>query len=1139
MTDLAARIARLSPEQRERVLQALDAQQRDAPMPRLERVPRASGDFPLSFAQERLWFLDRLSPGNAFYNITIAHRVSAGIDARRLDQALTALAARHEALRTVFDERDGEPVQRILPPAPARCAVVDLGDQPAEQRERDLERIASDEAQRPFDLASSPLYRAILVRLGPSESAFIFVVHHIVADSWSMEIILRDLGALYAGTAAPGDAGRGGEALQYVDYAVWQRTWLQGERLERQIDYWRRQLRGAGTVNLITDRPRPRVQTFRGGAVDVQIPAGTIRSLRDVERACGATRFMTLLTAFFVLLHRYTGQDDLSVGVPIANRTRAELEHIVGFLTNSLVMRADLSGNPSFRDALGRVRRMALDAYDHQDLPFSTLVAALRPEQDLSRNPLFQISFQLIACSPTAGPLPGRGLAFERGSAIFDIVLNLWETEGDEVRGLLEYNVDLFDRATIERMARVYRTLLSSLAAAPDLALGQVPMLTPAERRQMLVEWNATASPFPSDRCIHELFEAQAARTPGSVAVADARSTVTYAELNDHADSLATQLIDSGLAPRRRIGILLDPSSLMVGAVLAVLKAGNAYVPFDGSMPQERLRAMVDDANVDGVITTSALAGRLPEQAGTVLLADNAPPLPPRTTHVSVTADDLAYIIFTSGSTGRSKGVMVPHRAVVNYLTWCGRTYPVGEDGGAPLCSPLASDMSITSLFLPLCSGSRVVVLDAEEPVESLDAALRGPRRFDFVKLTPTHLDAMRHLSLGRDAPRNTGAFIVGGEALDGRTLALWRQHAPSLRLFNEYGPTETVVGCAVHGLSVGDVQDGAVPIGRPIANTRLYVLDRHGEPVPIGIPGELFIGGAGVALGYASAPALTAARFVPDPFASAPGARMYRSGDLVRHRPDGTLVYLGRVDRQLKIRGYRVEPGDVEAAIRLSPLVAEVAVGVRDVGLDDRQLAAYIVPAREPADPEGAAAMREQILTIIRRQVPRYMVPGVIRFVAAIPRTPSGKTDIALLESASAAGNTTRRASAPPETALERVIAATFQEVLKSGPVGKGEDFFSQLGGHSLLATKAIARLRERLRVDVPLRQLFDTATVDGLAQALSADPRVGKDAVLAAETLLEVMSMTDAQVLDELSAPPSPLARSDESFGADAPGT
>ena len=1119
MTNLADRLAQLTPAQRQRVVEQWQARQQGAATASIPRRALDAGDFPLSFAQERLWFLDQLSPGNAFYNISTADRLPFPVDLAAVERALTALVARHGALRTVFPRGSGDPVQRVLPPAPVTCRVIDLTSRPIGAREAEAQRLAAEAAQTPFDLATGPVFRTVLVRMSRFESLFVLVVHHIAADSLSMGIIFQELGTLYADDVAGRSPSIGDAPLQYADFAVWERAWLRGERLESALTYWRRQLDGVAPIDLATDRPRPALPSYRGGHLDVRIAKQPRDVLYALAAECAATPFMLLLTAFFVLLHRYTQQDDIAVGVPVGNRTRRDLEGIVGFISNSLVIRGDMSGNPSFRQALGRIREVALEAYSHQHAPFSAVVAALKPEQDLSRNPLFQVSFQLISqADRTAQTSGGSSLTFERGGAVFDVVLNMWE-QGNEVHGLLEYNTDLFEQTTVERMVQHFRTLLDGIAAAPDTLIGSLPMLTPGERKRMLFEWNDTGTAY-AEETIHGLVEAQARRTPAAVALRSGSDTLTYADLNARAASLAQRLLTVA-EPGAAIGIMAPVSLDLVVAILGVLKSGCAYVPLDPAMPRARLRIMLDAANAQLVVVSESFADRVPDGRKGVLIntEPDASAVTLERALPAATPSSLAYIMFTSGSTGTPKGVMVTHSGVVNYLSWCLGSYPVHTGTGAPLCSPPWSDMSITALFLPLISGTSVTLLDQDDVVDALDEMLRMGPGFSFVKATPSHLEALRHLSLGRDAPCGAAAFVIGGEALHADTLSLWRDKTPDLLIFNEYGPTETVVGCAVHAVPAGDVAPGPVPIGKAIANTRLYVLDRYGGPVPVGSPGELYIAGAGVAKGYVGAPALTAESFRDDPFSS-DGGRMYRTGDRVRYRSDGTLEFLGRVDRQVKIRGFRIEPGDVEAAIRRHTGVADVAVTVREVGNRDRRLVAHIVPtAGNVKTDELVHALR----SFLRSELPAHMIPAAIVPIDAIPLTAAGKVDARSLESVLASEPLSSAPRRPPRTPLERVITTAFEEALGQTALAATDDFFAELGGHSLLATKAVARLRELLRVDLPLRWIFEAPTPEALAMQIQRDAQAGATAEHVAEVLLTVLDMSDDQVDRLLASTPN----------------
>lgn len=1125
MSDTQRQIAALPPRQRRLLLQRLTARRTEAAR-RIEPVPRDGFEFPVSYAQERLWFLDQLAPLNSFYNLSFARRVG-HLDHRALERALTALVERHEALRTTVPVVEHRPVQRIAAPAPTSCPLITLSARRPQEEEAEVYRIAAELTQAPFDLAEGPLLRTALIRSRFHDSIFVLVIHHIVSDAWSLEIIFRELGELYADVRAHRPPSLPSVELQYVDYAVWQRQWLEDEAIQGQLEYWRQQLADLPTLSLPTDRPRPAVQSYRGQQLEFDIDRDVVAGLRRLANDEDATLFMVLLAACFVLLHRYSNQDDIVVGTPIANRNRVELENTVGFFVNNLVLRADLSGSPTFRQLLTQVRETALSAYSNQDLPFSRLVTALTTERDLSRNPLYQVSFQLITASQADPPDDAghtRELFVQRSTAIFDLAFNLVDS-GADVLGRLEFNTDLFDVETVERMRTHFGVLLASALATPDRPVRGLALLDDDERHRMLVEWNDTRIDDAPEICLHALFEDQVRQTPAAVALATGARTMTYAALNRAADALADRLRATADSTHPTIGILMSAGFELVVAVLAVLKVGKAYVPLDPTVPTTRLASMLADANSACVITSADLAAHAGDLHHQVVVVDATNPTTGRlerrevgevtrdpATTSEVSADDLAYVLFTSGSTGRPKGVMVKHASVVNYLRWCRRTYPAEAGVGAPLASPFSSDMSVTSLFLPLITGKTVYLLDDDDLVEALDVALRDGPQFSFVKVTPSHLVALRSLSIGRDPPANTAAFVVGGEALYGETLGPWREHAPDLMIFNEYGPTEATVGCSVHGARAGDIDGGPVPIGRPVANTRLYVLDAEGSPVPIGVAGELCIGGKGVAAGYVGHG--EGGPFVPDPYDDQ-GGRLYRTGDLARFRPGGVLEYLGRLDRQVQIRGFRVEPGDVEATIAELPDVATVVVAPQQFGDHDVRLIAFVVPN------DGAATdtLPRRVVVHARNALQPHFVPSRVVVVDAIPLTSSGKTDLRRLQALSHGRGVVGSDEAPiePRTPLEELAALVVAQVLQIPSVGVNRDFFADLGGDSLLATQVVARLRDYLEVDLPLRTMFEAPTVAGLVACLAADEG-SEDMDRAAGVVLEILSMSDAEIETQL---------------------
>jgi amino acid adenylation domain-containing protein len=1048
--------------------------ERGAPAPPLVPVPRG-GPLPLSFAQQRLWFIERLHPGQATYNVPLALRLRGALDAAALERALAELVRRHEVLRTTFRVEGGVPVQVVGEAGPVPIPVADLRRLSADEREEEAARLAAQEAARPFDLAAEPPLRARLARLGEEEWALSFTLHHVASDGWSMGVLAREVSALY-GAFSRGEPSPLPELpLQYADYAAWQRGWLTGEVLEAQLGYWRHTLAGAPPLlELPVDRPRPPVQGEAGGRRPLRVPAATAAALRELARAEGATLFMVLLAAWQALLARYAGVDDVSVGSPIAGRTRLETEGLIGFFVNTLVLRTDLSGDPSFRGLLARVRETMLGAYQHQDLPFEKLVEELRPERSLGHTPLFQVLFTLQNNPQEAlrlGPLAAEGASGGGVAAQFDLSLTVAD-DGEALAGALAYRAELFEGATIERMLERFRALLDAVAADPGRRLSEIGLLDEAGRAR-LAAWNDTARPLPPERRIHRLFEAQAARTPAAAALVFGGETVSYAALERRSNRLAHALRRRGVGPEVRVGVCLERTPELLVAILATLKAGGAYVPLDPAHPAERLRWMLDDAGVR-VLVTAGERGSVPGFAGARLRLDaDAADIarePSDAPESGAVPGNLAYVIYTSGSTGRPKGVQVEHRTATALLHWLGEHVRPGERASVLASTSASFDVSVAELFDTLCRGGKLVLV--ENALELARVARgEGVRSAYMVPSAAAEL-----LRAGAIPPGIT--LNLAGEALPA-ALAQGLYAAGAGRVANIYGPTEATVyaSCVV-------VEPGAerVTIGRPIANARTYVLDAAFRPVPPGVAGELFLAGSGVARGYLGRPALTAARFAPDPFAPEPGARMYRTGDRARWTEEGEVEYLGRIDQQVKVRGFRIEPGEVEAVLEEHPAVAEALVMVREDRPGDRRLVAYVVAAAGAADDGGAAAAGVQRL--LRERLPAYMVPSAVVTLGAFPRTGSGKVDRGALPAPAAPRPDAARHVAP-ETALERRIAALWEEVLAVERVGVDENFFD-LGGHSLLLARLQARLAAELERDIPLVELFQFPTVRALAERL-----------------------------------------------------
>ncbi len=1070
------RVADLSPQARRALLADLLR----------ERAAGAGAPFPLSHGQRALWYLHRLAPRSSAYNIVHALRVGTGgggrADARALRHALQALVDRHPALRTTYSVADGEPRQRVSPRHEVAFEVVEAADPEG----TDLRARAAAELERPFDLEHGPVFRATLLAGSRGASVLLMAVHHIAVDFWSLDLMRRELRALHAGLPLPP------VAAEYADYVRTEAETLEGEPGERLWRYWRDRLQPLpAPLDLPTDRPRPTVQSFRGASYEFAIEPALVDRLRALSRGAGATLYVTVLAAFQALLHRYTGAGDVVVGSPATGRGRAVLAGVVGYFVNPLVIRSAVAPDEPFAALLARVRDASLGAIEHQDFPFPLLVDRLRLPRDPGRSPLFQV--EMAWDKPLAEEGAGAGMEtvlLRQGGAPLDLILTVVEGEGG-LRAVWQYSTDLFDEATVVRMGGHLRTLLEGVSADPRRPVGDLPLLTPGEER-LLAGWTAARADFPRGACVHELFEAQAAHTPDAVAVEAAAGRLTYAELDRRASRLARRLRALGVGAEAPVAVCMDRVPELLVALLGVLKAGGAYVPVDAGHPAERTAFVLRDTGAWVVLTQPAHAARLARPGLHVLVLPDAEGAPAEWEGEAVldggsipapgaTPESLAYVIYTSGSTGTPNGVMVPHRGVVNYLHWCARAYGAAEGRGALLHSPIGFDLSVTSLFAPLLAGGSVHLVESGG-VEDLAAALADPGGFSFVKVTPAHLEALAALVPSSAAASGARVLVVGGEALLGSQAAFWLRHAPGTVLVNEYGPTEAVVGCCAHRLPPGPTPGGPVPIGSPIANAEIHVLDARMRPVPAGVPGELYIGGDVLARGYLRRPGLTAARFVPHPFAASPGARLYRSGDLARWRADGTLEFLGRADEQVKIRGHRIEPGEVSAALAAHPGVAEAVVIAREDAPGVRRLVAYVVPAGRRAVP--AAELRAHLA----HRLPVYMLPAAFVALDALPLTPNGKVDRRALPppGAAAAPADGERRAGRPET--EALLLDIWRSVLGTEELGIHDNVF-ETGAASIQCIQVAARAGE---AGVPLQPelLLQYQTVAELAAALGPHP-------------------------------------------------
>ncbi len=1042
--------------------------------PPLERAPR-DGDLPLSFGQERIWFLSQWEPESPGYNIAVAFRLAGTLDVTAFERAVNAVVRRHEALRTTCRPVGGRPTLAIAPDAPIRVPVVDLR---ARDATAELHRLAREEARRPFDLVEGPLLRVTALRLGRDEHALLVTTHHFAADGWSVRLLFREIGEAYAAIRAGRVPRDGAPAIQYADFAHWQRRWVESGALDDQLAFWRGQLAGAPAVlELPTDRPRPAEQRHRGAIHRFTIPPDLYAGLRDLQRREGMTLFMVLLAAFQTLLHRYTHQDDVVVGTAVSSRNRVELEDLVGTFANNVVLRTSFAGNPTFRELLHRVRDVALGALAHQDVPFERLIDELQPQRDMSHAPLFQVLFLLHQTAAVRNiELPDAALSpmpLELGTAKFDLTLSM-VVGADELTGEIEYDTDLFDPDTIGRLTQHLLSLAAAAVADPSQAVGSLPLLTAGERRQILEQWNATAAPYPRDRCVHQLFEDQAASRPDAVAVVCGGRVLTYGELNARANRLAHFLRARGVGDETLVGLCMDRSPDLIVGLLGILKAGGAYVPLDPTFPRDRLAFILEDAAAKVLVTQEALLAALPEQlATTVCLDRDADAVAAESAEGLVdaaSAERLAYVIYTSGSTGKPKGVEITHRCLTNFLMAMLREPGLDERDALFAVTTVSFDIAALELYLPLTVGARVIVASREVAGDGL---LLGRALADAGATVMQATPATWRLLLDAGwtgSPRLK--LLCGGEALP-RDLAE-RLVACCGELWNLYGPTETTVWSTCTRVRAGE----PVSIGRPIANTRLYVVGPYGEPVPVGVAGELFIGGDGVARGYWRRPELTAERFVAHPCAG--GSRVYRTGDWVRYRPAGNVEYIGRKDQQVKVRGFRIELGEIEAVLRECAGVQDAAVAAREYGPGDVRLVAYYTVAAGAADPTDATLRRWA-----RERMPEYMVPGVYVALDALPLTPNGKVDRRALPVPERRGGEPGPGFVAPSTVTQERVAGLWGEVLGVERIGATDNFFD-LGGHSLLAMQVAQRLEDAFVVRLALRRLFEAPTVEQLADVI-----------------------------------------------------
>ncbi len=1068
--------ADLSPKQRELMYLLLDEEE-------LQEAPAgfvSHGELdeaPLSFAQQRLWFLNQMEPDSAAFNIAGPCRLKGRLNLEALQRAIAEIVRRHQVLRARFFVKSGDVTQRFASPAPIEMPLVDLSGCPPERRLAKAQEECRIRSQEPFDLEAGPLFRFFVYRLDEQDHLLLLVMHHIVADGWSIGVLTSELAAFYEAFSEDLPPQLPKLKAHYADYAIWQRNALTSAAIDRQLEYWRKQLAGPiPVIELPIDRPRPPLQTFRGSSEPLAIGQGLPERLRELTRKENATLFMILLAAFDILLWRYTGQEDMLVGTPVAGRNRPETEPLIGLFLNNLVLRADMTGNPSFREFLCRVRQTCLDSFDHQDVPFERLVELVQTQRDLSRSPLFQVMFILqVPSKPLA--IPGLSLApatVPLEQTKYELTFFLWEHK-DRIEGSIEYNTDLFEAETIRRMGAHYVTLLESIAENVEERISALPLIRELERERITRQWNQTERLIPVDERLDRLFVAQVQTSPDKVAVCFEGQSMTYQDLDAASNCLAHYLSKRGIGPESLVAVCMERSLHILTVLLGVAKAGAAYLPLDPAYPVERIDYMLDDSGARALITEKALQSSFDQGGRQVIVIDEDwPEIAAESTarlESGAGLDNAAYVIYTSGSTGKPKGVVITQRSLVNFISSMRHAPGFTSADKILAVTTLSFDIAGLELWLPLAAGGSVEIAGRAASLDAFRLAHMIEDGVTVMQATPATWRLL--LSAGwRGKPDLR--ILCGGEALP-RDLADQLLER-SAELWNMYGPTETTVWSTIDRVE----KSGPILIGRPIDNTTVYVLDAIGAPAPVGAIGELWIGGAGVARGYLNRLELTADRFLDDPFSVHPGSRMYKTGDLARFRADGRLECLGRSDGQVKIRGYRIETGEIEVALRALPDVRESAVVARTDGLGEDKLVAYLAGGSQISASEG------QLRSALKRTLPEYMIPACFVFLDRLPLTPNGKVDRRALPAPEHV-ETTKPTAEPPQSDMERHIAEVWSEVLGKRAIGRNANFFD-LGGHSLLLAKTHVLLEERLEREIGIIELFRFPTVSSLSAHLAS---------------------------------------------------
>ncbi|MCC5604893.1 non-ribosomal peptide synthetase [Nostoc favosum] len=1048
-----------------------------------------SQNIPLSFSQQRLWFIDQLYHGSSFYNIPITFHIQGNLNIKALEQSLNEILKRHEVWRTNFRVVNGEPIQEISPQSTWNIYIINLEHLSGKDWEPEVKQIAAESAKKPFNLAKELLVRATLLRLSEEEHVLLVTMHHIITDGWSCDVFLHELSTLYAAFSKNQPSPLPELPIQYADFAVWQRDRIQGEFLATQLNYWKQQLQGELPVlQLPADRPRPNLTTFTGAKHYFTFSASLTNAFKQLSQREDATLFMSLLAAFNILLYCYTDQEDILIGSPIANRNRAELEGMLGLFVNTLVLRNNLSGNPSFRELLHRVREVTLDAYGHQDLPFEMLVEELQPERDLSRNPLYEVMFVLQNTPGSVEEASGltlRPLEFDSGTAQLDIFLSMSES-AEGLTGCLEYNTDIFGSTTINQFINNFQTLLENIVANPEQHLSELSLLTASEQEELLFKFNQTRADYPQDVSLHQLFEEQVELRPNYVALISDSEEITYRQLNHRVNQLSHHLQKQDVTKETLVALCLERDLDMVVGILAILKAGGAYIPLDPSYPVERLNFMLSDSQASLLISKQEILEELSLSAAkTVCLDIHKEEISQESLEnpINISArNHLAYIIYTSGSTGTPKGVLGTHRGTVNGLHWLWKTYPFTPKEVCCQKTAISFVDSVWEIFAPLLQGipiviiSNATVLEPQLFIESL-AQHKVSRIILVPSLLRLLLDNYSHLV---KQLTHLKFWITSGEALSVKLVQAFGELMPFAKLINLYGSSEVSANATYYDTSLLSEQAHIVPIGCPIDNTQIYVLNRDLQPTPIGVVGELYLGGDGLAKGYLHRPELTQERFIDNPFI--PGNKLYKTGDLVRYVQDGNLEYLGRHDEQVKIRGFRVELGEIATAIAQHPDVQESVVIASNDTQENPRLIAYVVTNKQD--------ITTQILLFLQQKLPNYMLPSAFVVLDAFPLTPNGKVDKRALQNSENKWKNTHKSFIAPRNFTELSLVKLWENLLKTSPIGVTDNFFD-LGGHSFLAVRLMAQIQDIFGHNLTLSTLFENPTIEKLSTIVTQPPR------------------------------------------------